>query len=185
MREDRRAFEVEASPRPGAAAPPPDLTIREATTQDVAACVALAGLVSDGTSDDWSALFHRDIARSDRYLTVARTGDRPIAYGRTAWFEPDAAAPVNAAPAGYYLIGLVVDPRWRRRGVARAVTRTRLAWISQRAAEAWYFADRANTVSIRLHERAGFATVTDDFWFPTVTDGGGSHLLGQVQLPTG
>jgi GNAT superfamily N-acetyltransferase len=157
MREDRTAFEPEAPPRAGAPAPPPELAIGEATAQDVAGCVALAGLVADGT----------------------------IAYGRTAWFEPDAEAPANAAPAGYYLVGLVVDPSWRRRGVASAITATRLAWVAQRASEAWYFADRSDLVSIRLHEQAGFTTVTDDFWFPTVTDGDGSHLLGRAQLSAG
>jgi ribosomal protein S18 acetylase RimI-like enzyme len=185
MREDRTAFEPEASPRAGALAPPPELVVAEATAQDVAGCVALAALVADGTSDQWAALFGREIGRSDRYLAVARTGDELVAYGRTAWFEPDPEAPANAAPAGYYLIGLVVDPSWRRRGVASAVTQARLAWIAQRASEAWYFADLTNPVSIRLHERAGFEAVTEDFWFPTVTDGGGSHLLGRVQLPPG
>jgi hypothetical protein len=57
--------------------------------------------------------------------------------------------------------------------------------VAQRASEAWYFTDVRNRVSIRLHERAGFETVTDDFWFPTVTDGGGSHLLGRVTRPPG
>jgi ribosomal protein S18 acetylase RimI-like enzyme len=183
MREDRTAFETEWSPRPGDAGPPPDLKISEANAQDVNGCVALAAQVADGTGDDWSALFGRDIVRDDRYLAVARTGVEVIAYGRTAWFEPDDDAPANAAPAGYYLIGLVVDPNWRRRGIARAITRARLAWVAERAAEAWYFADRDNAVSMRLHDQAGFARVTDDFWFPTVTDGCGSHVLGRVQLP--
>jgi hypothetical protein len=57
--------------------------------------------------------------------------------------------------------------------------------VAQRASEAWYFTDVRNPVSIQLHERAGFETVTDDFWFPTVTDGGGSHLLGRVTLQPG
>ncbi len=57
--------------------------------------------------------------------------------------------------------------------------------MAQRVSEAWYFADVQDQVSIRLHEQAGFETVTDDFWFPTVTDGGGSHLLGRVTLPSG
>jgi GNAT superfamily N-acetyltransferase len=116
---------------------------------------------------------------------VARAGDELIGYGRTAWFEPGPAAPPNAAPAGYYLVGLVVDPSWRRRGVASAIISARLAWVAQRSCEAWYFADVRNRVSIQLHERAGFETVTDDFWFPTVPDGGGSHLLGRVTLPPG
>ncbi len=28
---------------------------------------------------------------------------------------------------------------------------------------------------------SGYATVAADSWFPTVTDGDGSHLLGRVQ----
>lgn len=181
MREDRTAFEPEG-PSAAVSGPPPQLDVSGATAQDVAGCAVLAGLVADGTGEEWSALFRRDIERTDRYLAVARTDDELIAYGRTAWFEPDAEAPPNAAPAGYYLIGLVVAPNWRRRGVASAIIRARLGWISERASEAWYFADLSNAVSIRLHEQAGFATVTTDFWFPTVTGGGNSHLLGRAQL---
>lgn len=185
MREDPTAFEPRVQQRDGVPGPPPGLVISEATTQDVAGCVALAALVSDGTNAEWSALFRHSIEQADRYLVVARTGNEVIGYGRTAWFEPGAQAPANAAPAGYYLIGLVVDPQWRRRGVASAIMQARLAWVAERASEAWYFADVNNSVSIELHERAGFSTVTNDFWFPTVTDGDGSHLLGRVQLQRG
>jgi GNAT superfamily N-acetyltransferase len=148
-------------------------------------CVALAELVADGSNVDWSELFSDNIEHSDRYIVVAKAGDELIGYGRTAWFEPDPVAPPNAAPAGYYRVGLVVDPSWRRRGVASAIISARLGWVAQRASEVWYFADVRNRVSIQLHERAGFETVTDDFWFPTVMDGGGSHLLGRVTLPPG
>jgi hypothetical protein len=68
-------------------------------------------------------------------------------------------------------------------GAASAIISARLARVAQRSCKVWYFADVRNRVSIELHERAGFETVTDDFWFPTVTDGGGSHLLGRVTLP--
>jgi ribosomal protein S18 acetylase RimI-like enzyme len=185
MREDPTTFEPWAPSRADGPAQPPELTVREATAQDVEGCVALASLVSDGSSVDWSELFRHNIEHRDRYLVVARVGDELIGYGRTAWFEADAGAPTNAAPTGYYLVGLVVDPSWRRRGVADALIRARLAWVAERAPEAWYLADVRNRVSLRLHERAGFTTVTDDVWFPTVTDGGGSHLLGRVHLPPG
>jgi len=185
MREDQTTFEPWTRRTGDEPAPPPGLVISEATVQDVAGCVALAALASEGTNVGWSELFRHNIERADRYLVVARVGDELVGYGRTAWFEPDSDAPANAAPAGYYLIGLVVDPRWRRRGVASAIIRARLAWVAKRASEAWYFADVGNRASIELHERAGFSTVTDDFWFPTVTDGDGSYLLGRVSLASG
>jgi ribosomal protein S18 acetylase RimI-like enzyme len=185
MREDPSTFEPWVPNRVDVPAPPVELTVRKATEQDVEGCVALAALGSDGSSVDWAELFHHNIEHRDRHLAVARAGDELIGYGRTAWFEPDPAAPPNAAPAGYYLVGLVVDPSWRRRGVASAIISARLDWVAQRASEAWYFADVRNRVSIQLHERAGFEIVTDDFWFPTVTAGGGSHLLGRATLPPG
>jgi GNAT superfamily N-acetyltransferase len=185
MREDASTFEPWVPSRVEVPVRPAGFTIREATAQDIDGCVVLSALVSDGSSADWAELFRRNIKHRDRHLVVAQAGDELIAYGRAAWFEPDPAAPSNAAPAGYYLIGLVVDPSWRRRGVASAIISARLTWVAQRASEAWYFADVRNQVSIQLHQRAGFETVTEDFWFPTVTDGGGSHLLGRVTLPPG
>jgi GNAT superfamily N-acetyltransferase len=185
MREDPSTFEPWGLSRADGSAPPAEPTVREATAPDIEGCVALAELVSDGSNVDWSELFRHNIEHNDRHVVVAQAGNELIGYGRTAWFQPDPAAPKNAAPAGYYLIGLVVDPNWRRRGVASAIISARLAWVAQRASEAWYFADVWNRVSIRLHERAGFEAVTDDFWFPTVTDGGGTHLLGRVTLPPG
>jgi hypothetical protein len=86
-------------------APPAELTVREATAPDIEGCVALAELVSDGSNVDWSELFRHNLEHNDRHLVVAQAGDELIGYGRTAWFEPDPAAPPNAAPAGYYLIG--------------------------------------------------------------------------------
>jgi ribosomal protein S18 acetylase RimI-like enzyme len=183
MHEDPSTFEPWEPSRVDVPAPPAELTVREATAQAIEGCVALAELVADGSDVDWSELFRHNLEHNDRHLVVAQAGAELIGYGRTAWFEPDPAAPPNAAPAGYYLVGLVVDPSWRRRGVASAIISARLAWVAQRCCKVWYFADVRNRVSIELHERAGFETVTDDFWFPTVTDGGGSHLLGRVTLP--
>lgn len=182
MREDPSTFEPWVASRVDVPAPPARLTVREAMAQDIEGCVALAELVSDGSNVNWSELFRHNVEHNDRYLVVAKVDDELIGYGRTAWSEPDPAAPPNAAPAGFYLVGLVVDPSWRRRGVASAIISARLAWVALRASDAWYFADVRNRVSIQLHERAGFKTVTDDFWFPTVTDVG-SHLLGRVTLP--
>jgi hypothetical protein len=101
MREYPSTFVPWEPSRADLPAPPAELTVREATAQDIEGCVALAELVSDGSNVDWSELFRHNIEHSDRYLMVAKAGDELIGYGRTAWFEPDPAAPPNAAPAGY------------------------------------------------------------------------------------
>jgi aminoglycoside 6'-N-acetyltransferase I len=65
-------------------------------------------------------------------------------------------APDGAAPAGHYLGGIVVHPAARRRGVGRALTEARLAWIWERADAAHYLANargRARTSRRRSARR--------------------------------
>ena len=87
------------------------------------------------------------------------------------------------APCGYYLVGVIVAPPARRRGVGRALTEARLAWIGGRAREAWYFANAQNDASLELHRQLGFEEVTRSFWFPEVTFDGGEGVLCRVRLP--
>ena len=88
------------------------------------------------------------------------------------------------APRGYYLVGVSSPRPARRRGVGRALTEARLAWIGDRAREAWYFANVRNTASLELHRRLGFVEVTRSFWYPEVTFEGGEGVLCRVRLPT-
>lgn len=93
--------------------------------------------------------------RSDRVVLVAVTQGEVIGVAKTH-FHPD---PEGSSPAGHYLGGLVVSPRFRRRGVGSALTRARLEWIWSRASVAHYFANEHNTSSINLHEALGFRPV--------------------------
>lgn len=67
--------------------------------------------------------------------------------------------------AGWYLLGLVVDQGWRRRGIGEALTRTRMAWVAQRADHLYYFTAHGNRASQALHERLGFVKMTGT-WVP-------------------
>lgn len=89
-----------------------------------------------------------------------------MAYGVAAAFEAPPGAPANVAPDGWYLLGLVVQPEQRRRGIGTALVRVRMAWIGERDATAWYFADDDNPATIALHARFGFEPVTSDLWLP-------------------
>ena len=69
-------------------------------------------------------------------------------------------------PRGWYLTGVIVGPAFRRRGIGAELTRRRLAWVAERANEAFYFASAMYLSSIDLHTRFGFRQVNPDFAFP-------------------
>jgi GNAT superfamily N-acetyltransferase len=93
---------------------------------------------------------------------------RVVGAARVSLFEPGANAPLNVAPPGWYLVGLVVAPEWRRHGIGLALSAARVRWALERAPEVWYFTGTRNRASFALHARLGFEEVTRDFWFPRV-----------------
>jgi predicted N-acetyltransferase YhbS len=149
------------NPRPG---------IRAATVADLDACARLAA-DHDGRPPET----HRE--RLERYLGeparvrsfVATSEGEVVASARLSHFAPPVDAPANVAPAGWYLIGLIVAPAHRGRGIGLALTQARVDWALEHAGEAWYFTGTANAASFALHARVGFEEVTRDFWFPGVT----------------
>jgi ribosomal protein S18 acetylase RimI-like enzyme len=147
--------------------------IRAAGVGDIPACLALAARAGAVAPTGLAA----DVDDPERLLLVAEIRGGVAGYGRAMRFRPAAGAPTHLSPAGYYLVGLAVDDDLRRRGIGSALTAQRLAWIEERAAEAWYFANARNAVSIALHARFGFAEVTRDFSFPGVTFNGEGILF--------
>lgn len=146
------------------------MVLRRMKAVDVHASVAVLRQ-HDPSQDkeDWIARLERDIADADKYPVVAVVDDVVVGYGRTLPFEPGADSPAGAAPDGYYLLGLVVDPEHRRRGLGRQLAEERLRWLATRRATAVsYFTDRHNRASQRLHEQLGFRRLAGRFWFPAL-----------------
>jgi ribosomal protein S18 acetylase RimI-like enzyme len=109
------------------------LEIRPATRDDLAASASLAFAESGGEPEAWRDRLGRELDDPGCLLVVATLAGELVGYGRATWFEPPADAPRDVAPRGYYLVGVVVAPAARRRGVGRALTEARLAWIGERA----------------------------------------------------
>lgn len=59
-------------------------------------------------------------------------------------------------PAGYYLSGVLVDPAWRRRGIATELTQARLRWAFARTDKVFYVTGANNIASLHLHAALGF-----------------------------
>ena len=150
---------------------------------DIEQCAALALIVAPQRSAaDWHDSLLRDLDDPQRRLVVAESDGAIIGYGRARLFESEPQAPADTAPDGYYLVGIVVDPDRRRGGVGAALTQARLDWISERANDAWFFANARNTASIELHRRFGFEEVTRHFSFPRVRFDGGEGILFRLRL---
>lgn len=187
---DPLAFAEHLPGRPTSDGPPRDpFEVRVATPEDDADLGRLVG----GTRDHRAvtARLRDDVVDPDRLVLVAR--DRVdgglLGYGRVGFLRPPDItsadrAPTGCAPAGWYLIGLVVDPEQRRRGIGTALTTARMRSVGDRADHVWYFTNARNRVSLELHAGLGFREMTRDFWVPGVTFDGGVGVLGRAILST-
>jgi ribosomal protein S18 acetylase RimI-like enzyme len=170
--------------RPGTPRGPwPDgLVVREARPID---CPEIARITHERDGVDLAAARERcgrDLRDPDRLLVVAEVGGELAGFARAGRWEPPSDGPENAAPAGWYLFGVIVRDRWRRRGIGLELTRRRLAWIADRAGDVYYFANARNAASIDLHGKLGFVEVTRDFTFPGMSFEGGVGILFHVDV---
>jgi len=174
------------SPRLG---PEDGLLIREAADRDLDALARIAAL-REGCDESTSrhafeTLLMGCAVRGGLRLVVAERERTVLGFGKIGRFEPPLHAPSNVAPAGWYLTGLVVAPRFRRLGVGDALTEERLRWIAGRSPAAYYFANAQNGATIALHRKHGFVEVTRSFHFPGVSFQGGRGILFRVDLGRG
>ncbi|MBD3334418.1 MAG: GNAT family N-acetyltransferase [Candidatus Eisenbacteria bacterium] len=182
---------AEFDPRP-AQAPPlagaDGFIVRPGASGDVPALAALSAARGGSLVSESSRAFRDQLeagAAGVGHLLVADLSGEIIAFGKTRRFTAPGDAPANLCPDGWYLTGLIVAPRHRRRGVATLLTAARLRWIAERAEEAYYFANSMNRVSIDLHRRFGFEEVTRDFAYPGVTFTNGAGILFRASLAMG
>lgn len=141
---------------------------------------------SGGESSRITAIFQQDMTEmksgSEKLLLVAEIGGEIVGYARAGLFVAPEKNKDIWAPEGYYLLGVLVKPSFRRQGVATELTRARLTWISQRADHAWFFANAANETSVLFHKRFGFTENSRCFSYPGVSFVGGQGILFSIML---
>jgi ribosomal protein S18 acetylase RimI-like enzyme len=131
--------------------------IEPLTEKDVASAVELAVRVLRVKPGDRGEQFAADITGERRQMFVAKANGEVVAYGRVLELAAEEAGP--GTPAGYYLGGVLVDPAWRGRGIATALTRARLRWAFARADTVFYVTGAENTASLHLHGALGFQEI--------------------------
>jgi ribosomal protein S18 acetylase RimI-like enzyme len=160
--------------------------IRPALLTDVTELAAIEAAREGGEAAEHASKLAKAIAAAnatgDGLVLAALHRRRLVGVGKVTRFAPRPDAAPNAAPAGWYLSGVIVEPDYRRRGVGRSLTRARLDWIAKRDHSAYYFANARNEASIDLHRSFGFVELTRDFTFPGARFDGGVGILFRVDL---
>jgi ribosomal protein S18 acetylase RimI-like enzyme len=60
---------------------------------------------------------------------------------------------------GWYLMGVMVHPDFRRQGIARQLTRRRIRWLESRTRKVRYFTHEDNDIARALHDKFDFKAV--------------------------
>jgi aminoglycoside 6'-N-acetyltransferase I len=146
---------------------------------DVASAVELAVRVLRVEPGDRGEQFAADITGQRRQMFVAKVGGRVVGYGRVLELEAGEAGP--GTPAGYYLSGVLVEPAWRGRGLAAALTRARLRWALAQTGTVFYVTGADNAASLHLHAALGFREVKR---FASERSAAGLDVLSQLARAT-
>jgi ribosomal protein S18 acetylase RimI-like enzyme len=149
---------------------------------DLDVCAQLIVSRTGGSADERRVRLQADLDDPTRYSVVACVDDQVIGYAAVIRHELSPDDPPTTAPTGYYLIGLIVSPDWRRHGIGELLTTERLRWTAERADDVYYFANLANGAILDLHERFGFTEVTRDFIFPRAPLKPGTCVLLRAEL---
>lgn len=158
------------------------IEVRPARDEDLDPCAELIVTRTGGSAADRRERLVADLRNPDRYTVVACADGQVIGYAAVIRHEVSPTDPPNVAPTGYYLIGLIVAPDWRRHGIGDLLTEERMRWTAERATAVYYFANLANNPILDLHQRFGFTEVTRDFTFPRAPLTPGTCVLLRAEL---
>ncbi|WP_406290822.1 GNAT family N-acetyltransferase [Streptomyces sp. NBC_00209] len=154
--------------------------LAEAKQEDAPHLACLQVHARGGEASHWAGPISRAIKDGRATVVLARVDGELAGYAR-ATFLPE--HPDDGAPSGHYLTGVTVAEGWRRRGIGAALTRWRMAWAWERAAEVWCFVSVQNRASRSLHEALGFIEVQRAASLQGVAFDCGEGLLMRAHSP--
>ena len=80
-------------------------------------------------------------------------------FCRSIYYDLEKTQVTYPAPSGWYLMGVVVKPKFRRHYIGHRITKERLIRISESSNEAYFVVNSNNQVSIELHKKIGFKKI--------------------------
>jgi len=67
---------------------------------------------------------------------------------------------------GWYLTGITIHPNWRRVGIGKLLTETRMTWLKNKTNEVYYWSNKNNKASELLHKFFGFKEIKSSIYAP-------------------
>ena len=169
---------------------PIPVSVRAAVPGDARAIAPIDVEREGQTVDELAARIQRALEHlrepdSRRYSCVAEVEGRIVGYGKCRYMtfsEEEGADP--SIPDGWYLTGVEVLRRHRRRGIGRALTVHRLQWLGARTDVVYYFTGERNYVSQDLHRDLGFEDLARgiEIPLPPPFSNAERHVLGMYSM---
>ena len=119
---------------------------------------------------------------TDFNLIVAEYKREIIGFGRSIYYDLGKIQVAYPAPAGWYLMGVIVKPKFRRHGIGRRIIEERLIKISENSSEVYFVVNANNKTSIKLHEELGFKKINEGEGFLNIKFDGGKGCLFKKQI---
>lgn len=115
-------------------------------------------------------------------LIVAEYKKEIVGFGRSIYYDLRKTQVPYFSPSGWYLMGLVVKPNFRRRGIGRRITEERMALISENSNEVYFVINSINRVSIELHKKLGFKKIDEGKGFLKIKFDGRKGYLFKKEI---
>ena len=166
------------------------LLVRQAVPTDVSGIAAVSAERYGKPIAQFEEKIHGELqaaAEGSSVLFVAIAEGVVVGFARCRYMDT-AAAPVKfPSPSGWYGLGIIVQKLYRGRGVARALSDFRAAWLRDEAgADRLYsFVSAENPVSQKMHADFGFQAVAEGAGFLNVSFDCGRGILYSLELKQG
>ena len=140
--------------------------IRLAELPDIERICSLSAEEYGGSLDDYRKSCELEINENSNdgslsKIFVVLRDNTIIALSRLFYYKSEKIPVDYESPLGFYFNGIIVDSKFRRQGVARALTKFRLELIEEMSGlqEAYSIVASDNAASISYHESLGFTEV--------------------------
>lgn len=166
---------------------PSNFLIRNAQLYDLEALIKVKQSRDDRFRHEIKSETENEITKQHEgyKLFVGVLGGEVVGLTRLAYFSKNDSRVKYPSPEGWYQIGSIVLPEFKRQNIARAFHEHRAKYVlSKQAYKLYSMAFDTNHVSIKMHQRFGFEKIKEGPGFIHVKFDSGNGYLFKKQLNT-